>query len=66
MPITVTNSSTKPVRSAGINFAPGVNTFEDGELSSAQLAQLEPVKALSTKHTAKQAPVAKSAKEPKQ
>lgn len=66
MPITVTNSSTKPVRSAGVNFAPGANTFEDGELSSAQLAQLEPVKELSVKHTEKQAPVAKSAKEPKQ
>lgn len=66
MPITVTNSSSKPVRSAGINFAPGVNTFEDGELSSAQLAQLMPVKELSARHTEKQAPVAKSAKEPKQ
>jgi hypothetical protein len=66
MPITVTNSSTKPVRSAGINFAPGANTFEDGELSSAQLAQLAPVKELSVKHIEKQAPVAKSAKEPKQ
>jgi len=66
MPITVTNSSTTPVRSAGVNFAPGANTFEAGELSSAQLAQLEPVKELSVKHTEKQAPTAKSAKEPKQ
>ncbi|GEA06223.1 hypothetical protein KUL42_09840 [Alteromonas sp. KUL42] len=66
MPITVTNSSTKPVRSAGVNFAPGANTFEDGELSHAQLAQLEPVTELSLKHTQKQAPAAKPAKEPKQ
>ena len=66
MPITVTNSSTKPVRSAGIKFEPGANNFKDSELSSAQLAQLEPVNALSVKHTEKQAPVAKPAKEPKQ
>lgn len=66
MPITVTNSSTKPVRSAGVNFAPGANTFKDNELSIAQLVQLEAVEALSVARIEKKAPVAKPAKEPKQ
>ena len=47
MPITVTNKSTKPVRSAGIDFKPGKNDFPEGKLSRAQLAQIRAVESLS-------------------
>lgn len=41
MPITVTNSTKKPVRSGGIDLKAGKNEFADGKLTSSQVAQMQ-------------------------
>ncbi|AYA63825.1 hypothetical protein [Alteromonas sp. RKMC-009] len=45
MPV-IKNSTSKPVRSAGVDFKPGENKFADGALTPAQLAQVNAAPAL--------------------
>jgi hypothetical protein len=39
--IIVTNKTSKPVRCAAIEFAPGENKFNDADLSPGKLAQIK-------------------------
>ncbi|MBO7920930.1 hypothetical protein J5X92_01700 [Alteromonas sp. K632G] len=49
MPITVTNSHAKSVRSAGIDFKPGKTDFPENQLTQSQLAQINAAPTLSVK-----------------
>ncbi|MBU2979008.1 hypothetical protein [Alteromonas sp. C1M14] len=65
MPYIIKNSSSKPVRSAGIDFKPGENTIPDAELTSAQLVQIYAVPVLTVSSAAESKAVSNNTKDAK-